>query len=84
MSSKVQLGSRLVLLKKGKAFISKKYISRFIVSRFEDDLRKGMDYFSSIKHRFQDDRINTVLSQLTNIVRIECRIDYSIYRKRMY
>lgn len=43
-----------------------------------------MDYFSSIKHRFQDDRINTVLSQLTNIVRIECRIDYSIYRKRMY
>lgn len=41
-----------------------------------------MDYFASIKHRFQDDRINTVLSQLTNIVRIDCRIEIIVYTGR--
>lgn len=72
-----------MLLKKGKAFISKKYVNKFIVSRFEDDLRKGMDYFASIKHRFQDSRIATILSQLTNIVSIVYFVHCSIYRKRM-
>lgn len=43
-------------------------ISDFIVSRFEDDLRKGLEYYASVKHRFQDPRLETSMKQLTNIV----------------
>ena len=45
-----------------------KYINEFIVSRFEDDLRKGLEYISSVKHRFRDPRFETTMKQLTNIV----------------
>ena len=46
------------------------YLTDFIISHFEEDLRKEMEYYATINHRFQDERMETSFKQLTNIVLI--------------
>ena len=66
----IQLSKRTCLLRGGKAYISMNYLTDFIISHFEEDLRKEMEYYATINHRFQDERMEMSFKQLTNIVLI--------------
>lgn len=63
-----QLASRSVYLRSGQAYIHEKELKNYLVSRFEDDLREGIETYVSIQHQFLDPRFEETLKKLTVVV----------------
>lgn len=50
------------------AYIPITNLNKYIISQFEEGLRKGLDDYASRNHMFQDERYAQAMKSLTNIV----------------
>ena len=64
----MKLSERKVFLHGGKAYFAKPDARKFYVYQFEQNLREGLDYYSSVQHQFSDPRFADSLKYMTNIV----------------
>ena len=65
-----QLASRSVYLRSGLAYIHERELKHYLVTRFEDDLREGLEAYASIQHQFLDPRFEETLKKLTIVVHL--------------